>query len=77
MTALLPYKDKTFLDNADACFGELQMNPQNLHNLTYNKVTQIVNVRLPIPAWPTIHDMRMKSITPQMFNMQRTCRENM
>lgn len=29
----------------------------------------------PIPAWPTIHDMRMKSITPQMFNIQRTCRK--
>ncbi len=30
---------------------------------------------LPIPAWPTIHVIRMKSITPHMFNMQRTCTE--
>lgn len=29
----------------------------------------------PIPAWPTIQVIRMNSITPQMFNMQRTCRE--
>lgn len=28
---------------------------------------------VPMPACPTIHDIRMKSITPQMFSMQRTC----
>lgn len=33
-------------------------------------------VHLPIPAWPTIHVMRINSMTPQMFNMQRTCRED-
>lgn len=50
--------------------------PQHYHTHTDTHTT--VNKKdlcLPIPAWPTIHDMRMKSITPQMFNMQRTCRQ--
>lgn len=31
-----------------------------------------VKLHSPIPAWPTIHDNLIKSITPQMFNIQRT-----
>lgn len=30
-----------------------------------------MNAYVPIPACPTIQDIRMKSITPQMFSMQR------
>lgn len=37
------------------------------------KANHFIHIYLPIPAWPTIHDMRIKSITPQIFNMQRTC----
>ena len=36
------------------------------------KEAEVANDNIPMPAWPTIQDILMNSMTPQMLSMQRT-----
>ena len=35
---------------------------------------EVADHNIPMPAWPTIQDILMNSMTPQMLSMQRTYR---
>ena len=40
--------------------------------MMWEGLTEAADVNVPMPAWPTIQDILMNSMTPQMLSMQRT-----